>query len=134
MDQSVAIRRAYARSIMLAIRTGGHAVNVDDLDQSTLCERLSWLATAVAKALRALMAETGVAAPTSFYELEVCAGTPDVVCGSDFDAVDADLLHLYTLATEALNDVLEAVVDEPELLALLGEFPTNDLLEASWAA
>jgi len=120
---------------MLTIRAGAHAVNLDYGNEAESCEKISWLSTEVSKALRAIMSERGIAAPASLHEIEACAQAYDLMCGSEPEVIKSDMENLHSLTCDSIEEVLEAIVDDPDLLALMGEFPTMDLLEVhSWAA
>ena len=135
MDDRLVIQRAYAKTMILAVRAGGHAVNLEDPAAATVVEQLGWTSTAVAKALRAVLAERRIPAPASMHELEVVADIPDVICGSDPAVIAADLAHLHEAVCQSVEDAIEVIADDEEQMRLLADFPIDDLLEAEpWAA
>lgn len=134
MDRDV-IRRAYACSIMLGIRAGGHAVNVDTTALAEEYETVSWRCFAAGKALRAVMADLRIPAPVTLDELAACAAIPDRMCGADPVVIDRDYFETKKLVGEALVTALGELVAEPGLLDLVADFPISELLEdMSWAA
>lgn len=134
MDRDV-IRKAYARSIMLGIRAGGHAVNIGSDAGCMQYETISWQAFAVSKALRAVQAELGIPAPVTLAEIEACAAVPDVMCGSDGVLIDSDLAQAQRLTGEAVLMALGELVDHEHLLEMVAAFPVAEMIEeTSWAA
>ena len=120
---------------MLTIRAGAHAVNLEYANEAVRCEQIAWLSASVSKALRAIMSERAIPAPASLYEIEACAQAYDLMCGSQVSVIESDMKNLHSLLCESIEEVLEAIVDDPDLLVLMAEFPTYDLLETQpWAA
>jgi len=134
MDREV-IRRAYACSIMLGIRAGGHAVNVKIDDFSVDYETVSWRCFAVAKGLRAVMADLDIAAPVTLDELAACAGVEDRMCGSDLEVIESDLEDMKKAVGESIVEALAELVDNKPLLEMVSDFPVSELIEEiSWVA
>ncbi len=134
MDRDT-IRRAYSRSVMLGIQAGGHAVNIESPDLAVKYEAVSWQASAVSKALRAVLADLGIPAPATLAEVEACAGVDERMCGSDPVHIDRDLSVMRGLTADAIVDALGELAGDEGLLLLLADFPVTELLEETqWAA
>lgn len=133
VDRDV-IRRAYACSIMLGIRAGGHGVNVGIDELTEEYEATSWISFAVAKAMRAVMADLDIPAPGSLAEIEACAGVADVMCGSDPMLIDRDVTVLRSVTVDAVQAALACVADDDNLTGLLAQFPIDRLVVDAWAA
>lgn len=133
VDRDV-IRRAYACSIMLGIRAGGHAVNIGIDELAEEYEALSWTSFAVGKAMRVVMVDQQVPSPSSLAELEACSGLADVMCGSDPLLIDHDITTMRAETVASVRAAMALVSEDYDLMTLLDAFPVTRLLEDRWAA
>ena len=130
-----AIRQAYARSLMLGIRAGGHAVNCREVSAAVEYEELSWQGFAVAKAFRAVLADLEIPAPVTLAEVEACAVIEDTMCGSEPALLNRDIAVIRQETVTAVMAALAQIVDRDDLLSLISDFPIARLVEDTpWAA